>query len=196
LRGPGTRRRPAAFVDRDGTVIHEREYLADPDGVELVPGAAEGLRALQDAGYAVVIVSNQSGIARGYYDEAQYRRVQQRMEQELAAAGVSVLDRYHCPHHPDFTGPCECRKPAPGLFLRAIREHGLDPAASVWVGDRIRDVEAARSLGGMAVLVRTGYGRQEASRAPDWVAVVDDLKEAATWVLGRAEGVDSLRPRG
>ena len=195
MSGPGTRRRPAVFVDRDGTVIHEREYLADPDGVELVPGAAEGLRALQDAGYAVVIVSNQSGIARGYYDEAQYRGVQQRMEQELAAAGVSVLDGYHCPHHPDFTGPCECRKPAPGLFLRAIREHGLDPAASVWVGDRIRDVEAARSLGGMAVLVRTGYGRQEASRAPDWVAVVDDLKEAATRVLGRAEGVDSQRPR-
>ena len=189
--GEAEGRSPAVFVDRDGTIIREREYLSDPAGVELLPGAVEGLRAFRDAGFAVVIVTNQSGIARGYYDEGQYAAVQRRLVELLGGAGVPVLASYHCPHHPAHTGPCDCRKPAPGLFLRAIAEHGLDPRRSVWVGDRLRDVEAAGDLGGRAALVRTGYGAGEAASAPAWVEVVANLADAAKRLMARSESVDS-----
>ena len=171
--------RPAAFLDRDGTLIREREYLADPAGVELLPGAVEGLRSLAEAGYALVVVSNQSGIARGYYDEAAYRAVQDRMLAMLAAEGIAIAGSYHCPHHPDITGACDCRKPAPGLFRDAARDLGLDLARSVYIGDRVRDVAAAAALGGRAFLVRTGYGAEEARDAGPDVVVCDDLRDAA-----------------
>ncbi len=176
----GSRR--AVFVDRDGTLIREREYLADPAGVELVPGALEALAAFQAAGYAVVVVTNQSGIARGYYDEAAYRAVEAEVESRLEAGGVPVLATYHCPHHPDITGPCDCRKPAHGLFLRAEREHQVDLARSVYIGDRLRDVQPGLELGGTAILVRTGYGAAEEAEAPGGVSVVDDLRAAAAAV--------------
>lgn len=174
----------AVFVDRDGTVIREKEYLSDPAQVELVPGAAEGLAALQEAGYAVVIVTNQSGIARGFYDEAAYRAVEAEVERRLEEAGVRVRAAYHCPHHPDITGPCDCRKPEPGMFERAAREHHLDLAGSVYIGDRLRDVVPGLKLGGTAVLVRTGYGEEEQADAPAGVRVVPDLAAAARWILG------------
>lgn len=185
---------PAAFVDRDGTIIREREYLSDPAGVELLPGAAEGLRILQDAGYVLVSVSNQSGIARGLYDEAAYQRVQRRMVAILADHGVRIAASYHCPHHPDVTGPCDCRKPASGLFLAAIREHGLDPGRSVFIGDRLRDIEAARELGGRAFLLRTGYGAEEARSAGPDVVVCDDLAAAARAAGTPTRGVDTRPP--
>ena len=175
---------PAVFVDRDGTVIREREYLSDPAEVELIPGAAEALRAFADAGYAVVIVTNQSGIARGYYGEADYRAVAAEVERRLRAAGVDVRAAYHCPHHPEITGPCRCRKPAPGMFEDAAANHDLDLAGSVYIGDRLRDVTPGLELGGAAVLVRTGYGEQEAANAPAGVTVVADLAAAARTILG------------
>lgn len=175
-------------MDRDGTLIREREYLADPAGVELMPGAVEALAAFQGAGYGVVIVTNQSGIARGYYDDAAYRAVEAEVESRLESAGVRVLGTYHCPHHPDLTGPCDCRKPAVGLFRRAAREHGLDLTASVYIGDRVRDVSPGLELGGSAILVRTGYGTEEEAEAPAGVAVVDDLAAAAA--------VSGVAPRG
>ena len=174
----------AVFVDRDGTVIREKEYLSDPADVELLPGAAAGLRAFRDAGYPIVIVTNQSGIARGYYTEADYRAVEAEVERRLAELGVDVLAAYHCPHHPDFTGPCECRKPAPGLFRDAAGAHDLDLAGSIYIGDRLRDIEPGRVLGGTPVLVRTGYGESEAATAPADVRVVADLEAAARSVLG------------
>jgi D-glycero-D-manno-heptose 1,7-bisphosphate phosphatase len=180
--------RRAALVDRDGTIIREREYLSDPAGVELLPGAAEGLRALQSAGYAIVIVTNQSGIARGLYDESAYAAVEAEVERRLAEAGVHVLGSYHCPHHPDFSGPCDCRKPAPGLALRAAREHDLDLGRSAFIGDRVRDVAMATALGGIPVLVRSGYGRAEEVGAPGDVRVVDTLAEAADLLTGAGRG--------
>jgi D-glycero-D-manno-heptose 1,7-bisphosphate phosphatase len=185
--GEGGRRR-AAFVDRDGTVILERDYLADPAGVELLPGAAAGLSRLRAAGYEIVLISNQSGIARGLYGESDYQAVQAEVVARLAERGVPVLASYHCPHHPDFTGPCECRKPAVGLYLQAAREHGLLLEGSAYIGDRLRDVEPARELGGVAVLVRTGYGAREAAAAADWVRVVDDLDEAAGTIIATMDG--------
>ena len=174
---------PAVFVDRDGTIIREAEYLSDPAAVELLPGAAEGLRAFRAAGYPVVIVTNQSGIARGYYGEAEYRAVEAEVERQLAEAGVAVLGAYHCPHHPDHTGPCRCRKPEPGLFEDAAAAHDLELSASVFIGDRLRDIEPGRALGGTAVLVRTGYGGEEEAAAPADVLVVEDLAAAAGAIL-------------
>jgi D-glycero-D-manno-heptose 1,7-bisphosphate phosphatase len=174
------------FLDRDGTLVVERYYLADPDQVELVPGAAAALRALAAAGYALVVVTNQSGIARGLYGEAEFRAVQRRIEELLRREGIELDGVYHCPHHPDYTGPCECRKPAPGLYRRAARELGLDLCRSVCVGDRLKDVLPARELGcRAAILVRTGYGEEEARRAPEWVRVERDLAAAAEAILAR-----------
>ncbi|MBI4410130.1 MAG: HAD family hydrolase [Gemmatimonadetes bacterium] len=174
--------RPAAFLDRDGTIIVEKTYLADPAGVELIPGAAPALRALADGGYALVLVTNQSGIARGLFGPRDYEATQRRLDELLAAAGVRLDGAYHCPHHPDFTGPCACRKPGTALHLRAARELGLDLAGSVFIGDRLDDVAPAERLGGCGILVRTGYGDTEA-RVPPGVAVAADLSEAADLVL-------------
>ncbi len=185
------RGRPAAFLDRDGTIIREREYLSDPQGVELLPGAVQGLRRLQEAGYVLVVVSNQSGIARGLYAEADYVAVQREMVRRLGDADVAIAGSYHCPHHPEFTGPCECRKPRPGLFERAARELGLDLARSVFIGDRLRDISAASRWGARAILVTTGYGREEGREAPQEVQVVRDLQVAAEAVLARPGGVDT-----
>ena len=176
--------RPAVFLDRDGTILVEKEYLADADHAELIPGAADGLRRLQDAGFALVVISNQSGIARGLYGEAEYRAVDARMKDLLGAHGIEIAASYHCPHHPDFTGVCDCRKPAPGMFHQAIRELGLDAGRSWLVGDRLRDLEPADALGARAVLVRTGYGADEATRAGPAVAIAADLEAAARFITG------------
>jgi len=178
--------RPAVFLDRDGTIVVERYYLADPAGVELVPGAAAALRSLAAAGYCLVVVTNQSGIARGLYSEEDFRAVQRRIEELLEREGVRLDGVYHCPHHPDYTGPCECRKPATGLYRQAARELGLDLSRSVCIGDRLKDVLPARELGcAAAILVRTGYGEDEAPDAPEWVQIEADLPAAARAVLAR-----------
>lgn len=177
--------RPAVFLDRDGTLIREAEYLADPDGVELLPGVPEALRALRAAGFALVVVTNQSGIARGLYGEDDYRRVAHRVDEVLAAAGAPVDATYYCPHHPDHGPPCDCRKPALGMHRRAAASLGLDLSASWFVGDKASDVEPAALVGGRGILVRTGYGRRtEAGEGvPPGTAVVDDLAAAARLVL-------------
>lgn len=187
--------RPAAFLDRDGTIVVERHYLADPAGVELVPGVAAALRRLQDAGYALVIVTNQSGIARGLYTEADFHAVQRRVEEVLAEAGVRIDAVGYCPHHPDFTGECACRKPGTLLFRQAAERLGIDPAASVFIGDRLKDVLPARELGGRAFLVRTGYGALQESEADDDIEVVDDVAAAVARVLP-AGRVDPTGPPG
>ena len=176
--------RRALFVDRDGTLIQERDYLADPERVELVPGAVAALRAFAHAGYALVIVTNQSGIARGLYTFEQFRAVQERLELELERAGVRIDAVFFCPHHPDFTGPCSCRKPDVGMYRTAAAELGVDLTASLYVGDRVKDVLPALRLGGRACLVQTGYGAEEAAALPAGVQTAADLSEFA-----RREGV-------
>ncbi len=175
--------RPAVFIDRDGTIIVEREYLADPAGVELVPGSVAAMKRLGEAGFALVIVTNQSGIARGYYTAADYEAVAARLEELIREGGASVdLTRY-CPHHPEITGPCGCRKPATGMFEEAARMLELNPAASYFVGDKLTDVIPALTLGGTGILVRTGYGSDLEADAPDGIEVVDDLAAAAELIL-------------
>lgn len=187
--------RPAVFLDRDGTIVAEAHYLRDPDRAVLVPGAAQALNALRAAGYAVIVVTNQSGIARGLYGEKEFSAVQARIEALLAAQGAHVDAVYHCPHHPDYTGPCECRKPGTLLFERAAREHGLDPARSWFVGDRLKDVEPALRLGGRGLLVRTGYGREHEAEAGEF-DVVDDIVGAAARIVEETPGVDPRDEHG
>jgi D-glycero-D-manno-heptose 1,7-bisphosphate phosphatase len=178
--------RRAAFLDRDGTIVQERHYLADPDAVELVPGTAAALRTLAAHGFALVIVTNQSGIARGLYSEADFRAVQQRLESLLAARGVVLDAVYHCPHHPEHTGPCRCRKPDLGMYHAAAADLGIDPSLSIYVGDRVKDVLPARAFGGRGFLVRTGYGATEEDALPVGMETAEDLAEVARVVTGSA----------
>ncbi len=177
------------LLDRDGTVIEEKVYLSDPEGVELTPGASEGLRRLQEAGAELVIVSNQSGIARGKFTEAEAQAVNRRMVEMLRREGVSIRAVYYCPHGPD--DGCDCRKPAPGMLLRAAEETGLPLQDAVMVGDKAIDVEAGQRAGCRTVLVLTGYGRDMRDQCrPDFVA--EDLREAAEWILAQ-RGATSKR---
>ena len=177
--------RAAVFLDRDGTVIVEADYLADPAGVALIEGADRAIRRLASSGLAVVLVTNQSGIARGLYDEADYHAVNGRLREMLKVGGAALDGTYYCPHHPDFSGPCDCRKPRTALYLRAASELGLDLAKSFYVGDKPTDVEPARTLGGTGILVRTGYGRESVDEVPRAVRVVDDIEAAADWILSQ-----------
>lgn len=178
--------RPAVFVDRDGTLIVERSYLADPEGVHLVPGATSALVDLRRAGFALVTVTNQSGIALGLYDPSDYRAVAARVEEVLEAAGAPVDATEHCPHHPEVTGPCECRKPGTGMHRRAAAALGIDLARSYYVGDKVTDVLPALELGGQGILVRTGYGRDHEPSLPEGAWVADDLRAAADRILAAA----------
>jgi D-glycero-D-manno-heptose 1,7-bisphosphate phosphatase len=187
--------RPAAFLDRDGTVIVEREYLSDPAGVTLVPGAVEALQRLRDAGFALVIVTNQSGIGRGLYTEADYQAVRLRLDQVLAAEGVILDGSWHCPDDPR-SGDVPCRKPNTGMHRAAAAALGLDPSRSLFIGDRVGDVLPALEFGGRGILVRTGYGREHEERVPPGTQVVDDLLAAALQVVPSATGVEGGRATG
>lgn len=146
--------RRAAFLDRDGTIIRDTEYLRDPEQVELLPGAADAIKRLNDAGWPVIVVTNQSGIARGLLTEQDYERVRMRVDKAIAdAAGAKIDATYYCPHHPDFSGRCSCRKPGVKLYADAAREHDLDLQTSWYVGDRIRDVVPGDEFGGQSVML-------------------------------------------
>jgi D-glycero-D-manno-heptose 1,7-bisphosphate phosphatase len=168
------------LVDRDGTLNVERNYLSDPDQLELIPGTAAAIKALKDAGFGVAVITNQSGIGRGYFDMATLDRVHARLAELLAAEGAAVDGIYLCPHGPD--DDCGCRKPLPGMVEQAMAEHGFDPRAAAVVGDKEVDVELGRAVGAKTFLVRTGYGRKyEAATKAD--RVVDDLAAAVQIIL-------------
>ncbi len=153
--------RPAAFLDRDGTIIRDANYLRDPKDVDLLPGAAAAIRRLNDAGVAVIVVTNQSGIARGLLTQVDYEAVRTRLEELLAKEGACITASYMCPHHPDATGPCDCRKPGLAMYREAIEEHGLDAKRSAFIGDRWRDVAASSALGGLPILIEAPSTPQE-----------------------------------
>ncbi len=184
----------AVFLDRDGVLTREDEWVLRADQVELLPGAAAGVRRLNEAGIPVVVVTNQSALARGWIGELELAQIHARLAELLAAEGARIDAIYVCPHHPtegagELRRECDCRKPAPGLLLRAAREMGLDLAASWMVGDAARDVEAARAAGVQAALVLTGKGAAERARiepVPEFVA--RDLDEAVRSILPRMAG--------
>ncbi len=187
-----TRYERAVFLDRDGTIIEEVGYLDRPERVEFFPWTIDAIRVLNRAGLAVVLVSNQSGIARGFFTESVVDAVHARMAEMLAKGGAHIDAYYYCPHHPDGRVPalakvCECRKPARGLVDRAVAEFGVDPGRSFVVGDRWLDVGLARTVGAKGVLVRTGYGDSEERKGSKDVtadAIVDNLIAASSWILG------------
>jgi D-glycero-D-manno-heptose 1,7-bisphosphate phosphatase len=142
-----------AFLDRDDTLVLDRHYMSDPAQLELLPGAADAIRRLAAEGIPSVLCTNQSGIARGLISLSQYRAMHARLRELLAAEGAPLLDTFTCPHHPDFTGPCDCRKPETGLFERAARLYRLDLSRCLFTGDRYRDVSAAPRFGARGVLI-------------------------------------------
>ena len=175
----------AVFLDRDGTIVEEVEFLHDPALVRLIPGAAQAIRRLNDARWPVVMVSNQSGIARGLYTVHDFFAVQRRIDELLRAGGAQLDGVFFCPHHPDFTGPCDCRKPGTRLFHDAATQlRDIDLEHSWFVGDRISDVTPALALKGHGVLVRTGLGAEHAPEAERLgIPVVPDLPAAVAMIL-------------
>ncbi len=169
------------LLDRDGTLIVERHYLSDPEQVELLPNAAEGLHAMRRLGFGLIVITNQSGIGRGYFDEAHLGQVHDRLHAVLQHADLTVDGVYYCPHTPD--DHCACRKPRPGLIQQAARDLHFEPADCVVIGDKASDIRLGQGVGATTILVRTGYGEQELTKLeipPD--AVVADLLEAAAFL--------------
>ncbi len=179
----------AVFLDKDGTLVEDLPYNVNPERIALTPGALDGLARLHRAGYRLVVVTNQSGVARGYFGEDALFPVERRVRELLARAGILLAGFYYCPHHPDgiiprYATECDCRKPAPGLILNAALRHGIDLAQSWMVGDILNDIEAGRRAGCRTILLNNGHEtewRLSNLRQPHYVA--EDLSQAAGLIL-------------
>jgi histidinol-phosphate phosphatase family protein len=174
------------FLDRDGTIIRDVSYVSRAEDVELLPGAARAIRRLNTAGVPVIVITNQSGIARGRFTVGDYLRTQNRLDELLALEHARIDATYYCPDHPDFTGPCACRKPGTELFERAAREHKLDVSLPAYVGDRWRDVQPSAVLGGTPILIHgseTPLEDIDEARAHR-VQIVQSLSDAVESLLG------------
>ena len=185
----------AVFLDRDGTVNEEVGYLRDLDQLRLIPGAGTAIRRLNEAGLNVVLVTNQSGVARGYFPEALVHEAHERLNQLLSNEGARIDAVYYCPHHPTagnspYTMACDCRKPGTGLIDRAARELGIDVRQSYMIGDKWSDVELGQRAGAHSILVRSGFAPDDPGNVrpahlkdPDFIA--HTIVEAADWIIGR-----------
>lgn len=183
----------AFFLDRDGTINVEKEYLFQIADFEFIPGVPEAIRMINDAGYLVVVVTNQSGVARGYYSEEDVEILHRHIAGELRSAGAHVDAWLFCPHHPSGRGsyalPCDCRKPLPGMLQEAARRYDIDLESSIMIGDKLADVEAGLAAGCRTVLVRTGYGAEEAELAGSETIVCDDLLTAVQELLSTVDQI-------
>ena len=171
------RSRRFVLLDRDGTLIVERNYLSRTEDLELLPATTRGLRLLNNLGLGLAVVTNQSGLNRGFFDWAALDAIHARLSRLLADGGVSLAGFYVCPHGPE--DGCDCRKPAPGLALHAAEELNFDPAASFVIGDKRCDIELGQRIGATTFLVRTGYGAQCERDGTQADYVVEDVLEAA-----------------
>ena len=190
--------RPAVFFDRDGTLNEEVEFLSAPEQMRLIPGAGLAVRAVNENGFLAVVISNQSGIARGLFTEADLIPIHAKFRHELGACGARIDRIYYCPHHPTAGIPpyrvdCDCRKPRPGMLRRAEEEMGVDLSGSYVIGDRTVDVLAGRNAGAKGILVLTGYGMTAAGECreqgivPDYIA--PSVGEAVNFILNERKGV-------
>jgi D-glycero-D-manno-heptose 1,7-bisphosphate phosphatase len=176
----------AAFIDRDGTIVLDKHYLADPRGLEVIPTVPEGIKKLNDANIPVIMITNQSGIARGKFDEAALELIHQRLFEILEDSGAIVNGLYYCPHMPN--AGCDCRKPKPGMLLRARKEHGFDLSKSYVVGDRMLDIEMAHSVGAIGVLVPEPGDQYHVDAEMEASKEMPDMRkatfvEAVDWIL-------------
>jgi D-glycero-D-manno-heptose 1,7-bisphosphate phosphatase len=178
------------LLDRDGTLNVERHYLSDPDQLELLPNVGAALARLRALGCGLVVVTNQSGIGRGYFDRDAVDRVHARLRELLAQFGVRLDGIYLCPHGP--SEHCQCRKPLPGMVEQAVADFGFDPKDAFVIGDKEADINLGRAVGAKTILVRTGWGAETEKRSacsPD--VIVDDLGQAAAWIETQLAGARS-----
>ena len=192
-----TTRRPAVFFDRDGTLNEEVDFISAPEQLRLIPGAGSAVRAVNEHGLLAFVISNQSGIARGLFTEADLIPIHAKFERDLGEKGARIDRIYYCPHHPTAGVPpyrtdCECRKPRPGMLHRAGHDLGADLSMSYVIGDRIVDVLAGKNAGAKGILVLTGYGETSAGECraqgivPDYIA--PSVKEAVEFILNERKG--------
>lgn len=183
--------RRAVFLDRDGTLLEETNYVRDLERLVFFPFSVDAVRLLNRADFAVVVVTNQAGIARGIVEESFVARAHAFITERLAQGGARIDAYYYCPHHPmgiveQYRRACECRKPEPGMLKKAAADLGLDLTRSFVVGDKLHDLEAGHAVGAHGVLVRTGYGRKDEAlpdRRVQPAAIVDNLMGAVSWIL-------------
>jgi len=176
--------RRAVFLDRDDTLCKDVPYCSRPEDLNLLPGAGDAVRKLNEAGFCIVVVTNQSGIARGYLTEHDLALIHEKMRRDLAAHGARVDGIYHCPHHPD--EGCDCRKPKPTMVLRAAKDLGIDLKRSYMVGDRLHDVQMGKAAGTRTVLVGPPEPKEEFKEASCLAdGVSPDLAAAVEWILLR-----------
>jgi D-glycero-D-manno-heptose 1,7-bisphosphate phosphatase len=188
--------RRAVFLDRDGTIIEDDGYISDVGRIRLFPWSAEAINRLRAAGFLIIVVTNQAGVARGYFAEQFLAEAHRHLDALLAPRGARIDAYYYCPHHPEgvlvaYRRICDCRKPAPGMIEKAAADHDIDVAESFVVGDKWLDIELAQRAGAAGVLVRTGYGQSAEAERPAGihpVPVVDTLLDAAGWILERSPG--------
>jgi len=190
----GRMARPAIFLDRDGTINEDIGYVSSPDELIIYPYVARAVRLVNEAGLKVVVITNQSGIARQLYDEAALATIHERLMDELARDGAHLDAVYYCPHHPHignalYRQRCECRKPNPGMLQQAAREHDIDLGVSYVIGDKASDINLATNAGARGVLVLTGYGRETLANRDQWPCapemIADDLLDAVRQILDR-----------
>ncbi|MBQ7456281.1 MAG: HAD family hydrolase [Desulfovibrio sp.] len=172
----------AIFLDRDGTLNVDFGYVGTRKTWQWIDGAKEALKVFVSANYRLVIVSNQSGIARGFFSEDDYKALEESIDAELAAYGAKPLAWYHCPHHPDITGPCPCRKPKPGMLAQALATYPIDPKQSWMIGDRRRDVEAGQALGIATIKLGVGDSLEDRWACANHIPLFPSLYQAAIWI--------------
>ncbi len=172
------------FLDRDGTIIEEKDFIKTPDEIEFLPGSIEAIKILKELGYKIIVISNQSGIGRGILTEEMVNRVNKSFLGRLKKENAEIDALYFCPHSPEEN--CDCRKPRIGLIMKAVEEQKLDLKETVVIGDKLSDVELGKKVGAKTVLVLTGYGKKEADKAkvssikPDYIT--DNLYKAVNWL--------------
>lgn len=182
----------AVFLDKDGTINEDLGYLDHPDKIKLLPRSAEAIKLLNEAGYKVLVISNQAGVARGIVTEDMVQSIDKRLHKEVLKGGGYLDGIYYCPHHPEhglypYRSDCECRKPKNGLLKRASKEHNIDISASYMIGDKVTDIEAGNSLKARTILVLTGKGKEESKKILSDVQkpahIADDLFSAVSIIL-------------
>jgi D-glycero-D-manno-heptose 1,7-bisphosphate phosphatase len=174
---------PAVFLDRDGTINVEKNYLYRIEDWEWIQGAQESIRRLRNAGFMVVVVSNQAGVARGIYPQAEVEKLHAFVQADLALINTKIDGFYYCPHHPDFGQKCRCRKPSPEMILDATKNLNLDLQSSWMIGDKLIDVKAGEAAGIKSLLVKTGHGANEFSALSNGTKAFDSISIAACFIL-------------